>query len=266
MPIGILEGTNNWINERQFIVENFLTISLQCIGKQFDERNASSPILDGITYTFDRNHSYALMGASGIGKSTLMQLLAGLDNPTSGSVFYNGAEVSSISRAERHVLLQKEIGLLFQTPCLIDDLSVIENVMIKGLIGKESYRISQDRAQDLLEQVGLVDKAQQAPPQLSGGEQQRVALARALFNQPSFMLADEPTAHLDEMTKKMVTELLIRCHHQWGMGLIIATHDESVAQRMDVVLCLEGGKLKELAADAQEPQQNGLPSQVFLGH
>ena len=131
-------------------------------------------------------------------------------------------------------------------PYLIEELSVLENIMIKGLISGQSYKQAAKRGYELLDAVGLGQKADSSTVTLSGGEQQRVALARALFTQPDFILADEPTAHLDVMTKQTIVNLLLTCKRQWGMGLIVATHDQSVAEQMDTMVKLEKGILTKV--------------------
>lgn len=219
------------------------SLSINQLSKSFIQASHVTNVLDRVSYTFDSRQTTVITGVSGTGKSTVMHLLAGIDKPNSGTVLYNGDDIGLLSK--RTEFLQKKIGLMFQVPYLIDELSVVENVMIKGLIANESYALCKERALELLQYVHLVNKAEQAPRTLSGGEQQRVALARALFMQPEFILADEPTAHLDAVTKSSIIDLLLTCHKEWNMGLIIASHDESFAEYMDVVLCLEGGKLIE---------------------
>lgn len=216
------------------------------LSKSFKQGMHDTRILHNATYLFNQHSSVALTGVSGTGKSTLLHLLAGLETPTAGTVFFNETDISLFDAAQRQQFLLNEVGLIFQVPSLIDELSVIENVMIKGLTGREPHKHAYLKAQELLKSVGLCDKSHAAPRTLSGGEQQRVAIARALYTKPAFILADEPTAHLDAGTKKALIDLLLSCKKQWGAGLIIATHDELVAQRMDVILRLEKGTLTEV--------------------
>ena len=173
------------------------TIHLENIKKQFNQNTTTMPVLSGITYTFDSGRTYALTGVSGTGKSTLLSILAGLEAPTTGNVYYNNSSMSTLTNKEKNYLLNKTVGLIFQMPYLIQELSVLENVMIKGLISPTNS-IKKDQALQLLDRVGLRSKAYFLPSILSGGEQQRVAIARAVINKPDFLLADEPTAHLDE--------------------------------------------------------------------
>ena len=202
----------------------------------------SHQVLSGISYTFMRNKTYCITGTSGAGKSTLLHILAGLDTPTTGSVFYHdGQKQYALGHNNQHFL--QRLGFVFQSPYLINELTVLENVMLKGLVEQRPYDECTVGAQALLESVGLADKHASFPPMLSGGEQQRVALARALFNKPDFICADEPTSNLDEKTGKRIIDLLHTCQQQWGFGLIVCSHDGYVADTMEVVLKLEQGKL-----------------------
>ena len=174
-------------------------------------------------------------------------MLAGLERPESGSIYYNDEDISSVDQKVRQRFLKEDIGLIFQTPSLLNELSVLENVMIKGLISHQIYRPASKKALLLLEKVGLGHKAHCRPNQLSGGEQQRVAVARALFTEPAFIFADEPTAHLDDTNTGSIIDLLLDCQREWHMGLILASHDLEVADRLQVLLRLEKGALLEIS-------------------
>lgn len=213
--------------------------------KSFTQGLETTIVLDAVSYTFERGRSYAITGVSGTGKSTFIHLLAGLDVPQAGSIFLNDSDVCQLDKGERALFLQQSLGLVFQTPSLIEELSVIENCMIKGLVANQNYAAARERANFLLDKVGLKNKAENSCRSLSGGEQQRVAIARALFTEPAFILADEPTAHLDRQGKQAIVDLLVSSQRQWQTGLIIASHDVEVTQRMDIVLKLEQGKLVE---------------------
>jgi lipoprotein-releasing system ATP-binding protein len=213
------------------------------LSKQYTRGHMTTKILDDINITFELGSTYAITGVSGSGKSTFMHLLAGLDTPTMGYVTYNGVSLTDLSEDACSHFLNRSIGLLFQNPCLIHELSVIENVILPALIAKIPYKQAYAHAQQLLEQVGLLDKENMMPGMLSGGQQQRVALARALCNKPAFLLADEPTGSLDEHTAATITALLITCQRTWNMGLVISTHDTHVAQAMHHVYVLHDGTL-----------------------
>ncbi len=199
-------------------------------------------ILKDITYQFQKGSSYGLMGASGSGKSTLLALLSGLETPTSGQVSLQGRDLYA-GQPDDRLGMCRQLGVLFQSPHLIDELSLIENIMIKGLIEYQEYDIAYQKAQDLLNQIGLAGKEDQRPRSLSGGEQQRACIARALFAEPSFIIADEPTAHLDDATARDIMSVLCMYQNEKDAGLLIATHDAMVLGMLDITLKLEAGNL-----------------------
>jgi lipoprotein-releasing system ATP-binding protein len=193
--------------------------------------------------TFTQGTRYAITGISGCGKSTLLHLLAGIDKPSSGHVYYNQHAIDTLDADKKNYFLNHDIGLVFQYSYLIKELSVLENVMIKGLIAKMPYEECQKRARSLLHELGLSTKVSSLPTQLSGGQQQRVAIARALLNQPAFLIADEPTGNLDEKTGRELLALLLQLQKDWGLGLIISSHDEYVSEQMQERYELAQGKL-----------------------
>lgn len=218
-------------------------LATQQISKCFLQGEQEIMVLDGIDAVFHQEKTYAITGISGSGKSTFMHIIAGLDSPTKGSVLFNTKALEDFSSDELSYFLNTHIGLLFQNSYLLKELLVIENVILPGLIKGESKKNCEQRAEFLLDKVGLTSKIFSKPGELSGGQQQRVALARALFNEPAFLIADEPTSNLDIITGQAMIDLLITCHKEWGMGLIISSHDEYVTERMDEVYSLEQGKL-----------------------
>ena len=200
-------------------------------------------VLDDITAVFEQGRTYAITGASGTGKSTLLHVCAGLEALTSGAVYYNKHNIALFDDQQRNQFLNRSIGLLFQLPYLIKELTVLENVMLKGLIEGQDERLCKEQAFLLLKASGLEDKAFEMPATLSGGQQQRVALMRALFNKPAFLFADEPTGNLDPKTGRIIVELLLQCQRDWGMGIIVSTHDQSVATHMQTRFELSNGQL-----------------------
>lgn len=220
------------------------TLAALNVTKSYTTNAQCNTVLSDVTYIFKSAKSYAIMGVSGTGKSTLMHILAGIDVPTTGHVLFDGIDLVQFSAQERESFLNKMVGLVFQEPYLIKELSVIENVMLKGLIAGQSLSSLQPRALELLQSIGLADKAHERPLTLSGGQQQRIAVLRAFFNKPAFLLADEPTGNLDQENARLVLDLLEQ-GKAWGMGLIISSHDPVVAKRMQVHVRLEHGTLRE---------------------
>lgn len=200
-------------------------------------------VLNNINFIFESEKSYAITGVSGSGKSTLLHLIAGFDAPTSGEVLFDGSDVNKFSLIQKQLFLNNKIGFILQEPCLIQELSVLENVMLKGLISSQDYKSASTRALEILSIVGLQDKVNSYPSQLSGGQQQRVSISRAIFNKPEFILADEPTANLDKDNALLIIDILLNLNKRYSTGLIISTHDFSIAQKMDVLLKLDSGKL-----------------------
>lgn len=218
------------------------TLTIQGISKKFLQGKENIIVLNNIDCTFIQEKSYAITGISGSGKSTLMHILAGLDYPTTGTILFNDVAVN-ISSKDHPSFLNQSVGLVFQSPHLLKELSVIENIMLPGLIGGLTRIECATRAEQLLKKVGLIEKRDSRPGELSGGQQQRIAIARALFNKPAFLIADEPTGNLDLATGTAIIDLLLSCQQEWGMGIIISSHDQYVADKMDVVYTLHQGKL-----------------------
>lgn len=222
------------------------TISLVNVSKAFLAGENQLTVIDTVSFEFKKGQTYALIGASGTGKSTLLHLIAGFEQPSAGKILYDTLDQATFTKKQKQNYLQYAFGILLQNAYLIDELSVIENVMLKGLSAGRSEYECRSQAVSLLEAVGIPDKLDAQPAQLSGGQQQRAALARALFDQPDFILADEPTGNLDESTGTRVIDVLLENQQQFGMGVIISTHDMTVARRMDVVLELKNGKLHKV--------------------
>ncbi len=189
----------------------------------------------------------AVMGPSGSGKSTVLHLLAGLVPPTSGEIWIRGCRLDEMGESERAVLRRRHIGVVFQFFNLISNMTVADNVELPALLGGASPRQARERRRCLLDDLGLADKADAPPTRLSGGEQQRVALARALANEPSLLLADEPTGNLDSTNTREVVRLLERVHDQ-GQTILLVTHDARVASAADRVVSLFDGVIVDDSA------------------
>lgn len=218
-------------------------LQAQDIKKYFKQAEEIVEVLRGVTARFEQGVSYAITGPSGSGKSTLIHMLAGLDTPDAGSVLFDGQDITKFTPKQRRTFLNANIGLVFQLPYLIRELSVLENVMLKKLIDGKSAAECEAEACELLKKIGLEHKIYHDPFSLSGGEQQRVAIARAIFNKPAFLLADEPTGNLDVQTGNKIVDLLLNCQKEWGLGIIVSSHDEYVAKRMGSILHLKDGLL-----------------------
>lgn len=218
-------------------------LALHAVSKEYLQGGRVLPVLHNVSVSFTQGNAYAVTGVSGSGKSTLLHLLGGLDTPSSGTVTFNTKNIATMRASHKNTFLNHSIGFVFQFHYLIKELSVHENVMMMGLIKGESRKQCTARADHLLSMVGLIDKARAFPTQLSGGEQQRVAIARALFNKPSFLLADEPTGNLDTGNAQQVVDLFLAAQQEWGMGIVVCTHDSAVHSRMSTVFRLFEGSL-----------------------
>ena len=199
--------------------------------------------LDGIDFTIERGEMISVTGPSGSGKSTLLHLLAALDTPTSGTVYFAGNSLSSLSESGLANYRNRVVGFVWQRHHLLPDFTAAENVAMPLLIGGKARGPALDAAEKWLEEVGLADRAGQYAGQLSGGEQQRVAIARALVNEPALLLADEPTGDLDEGNAEVIFELMQKLHNAHQLTSILATHNLSLARRTDRMFSLQHGKL-----------------------
>jgi len=205
-------------------------------------------VLQGLDLTVQRGEVVVIVGASGAGKSTLLHLLGGLDKPTDGEVLFEDQSIQKINRTRWR---NERVGFVFQSYNLLPELDALENVCIPALVGAtsrsrpggRSYRNISDRGLELLQAVGLGERLEHRPAELSGGEQQRVAIARALMNKPSLLLADEPTGNLDDKTSEAILDLLWQMRAETGATLVMVTHDQHVAKRGERVLEIAAGKI-----------------------
>jgi len=200
------------------------------------------PILDNISLEIPDKQMVAIVGPSGSGKSTLLGLMAGLDRPTTGSIMLDGAELTTMSESALARFRRAKIGYIFQSFHLIPTLTALENVTVPLELSGE--RGGDVRAAELLASVGLADRLHHYPVQLSGGEQQRVAVARAFACRPPFLFADEPTGNLDSTTGVQVINLLLAMHRDFGTTLVLVTHDQDLAGRMQRVVALRDGRIE----------------------
>lgn len=199
------------------------------------------PILNSVDLSVNQSESVAILGSSGSGKTTLLSILAGLDLPSDGELIVHGEIISSMDENQRAIFRLAHIGFVFQNFELLPHLTALENIMLPlELSGK---RVTQEPAKILLEQLGLSQRADHYPAQLSGGEQQRVALARAYVMQPTILFADEPTGSLDEHTSQLIMQQLFDLNQQYGTTLIFITHDVMLANKCDSLYDLQNGQL-----------------------
>jgi len=211
------------------------------LGKQVTTGDAELTILSGVSFEIRAGEAVAIIGVSGSGKSTLLGLLAGLDTPSTGTVKIDGHELTALDEDGRAALRGRMVGFVFQSFQLLPAMTALENVMLPlELAGADD---AESAAQAMLARVGLADRVQHYPKQLSGGEQQRVAIARAFVTRPRLLFADEPTGNLDAATGAQVIELLFGLNRESGATLLLVTHDEMLTRRCDRILRLAGGRL-----------------------
>jgi lipoprotein-releasing system ATP-binding protein len=213
------------------------------LGKIYPTPGGELRVLDRLDFRPRRGTLTAVVGASGAGKSTLLHILGTLDHPTSGHVRYRGNDLFALPAAEIASFRNRSIGFVFQFHHLLPEFNAVENVMMPGLVARDPRRDVEARARALLERVGLAERAEHRPGELSGGEQQRVAVARALVNAPALLLADEPSGNLDRASSEELHDLMERLVRDTGQTTVVATHDERLALRADEVYRLEAGKL-----------------------
>lgn len=210
-------------------------IKLENVSKGYSEGKVLHTILSGVNLNINKGEIVILYGKSGSGKSTLLNLLAGIDLPDEGSIFFENVNITALSEKERTLFRRKRIGFIFQFFNLIPTLTVSENLKLPLELNSMPFK----KADEMLDEVGLLDRINAYPDVLSGGEQQRVAIARALIHNPDFILADEPTGNLDFDTSKQIIDLIDRIVKQQGKTMIMATHSKDVMGLADRVLTLK---------------------------
>lgn len=226
-------------------------LACEQLSRVYQDGQRQLQVLKQVDFTLEQGDMVAIVGSSGSGKSTLLHCLGGLDQPTSGTVYYRGQSIVQWSANQRADWRNSALGFVYQFHHLLPEFSALENVAMPQLIAGVSQRQAQQHAAELLHFVGLEQRASHRPAELSGGERQRVAIARALVNKPQVVLADEPTGNLDAQTAGQIYTLLKRLNHELGTAFIIVTHDQQLAQQLPRVMHLQQGQL--------QPQQHESP-------
>ena len=218
-------------------------VQIRDLYKTYAEGNRRLHVLEGVSLDICRGEFLAVLGASGSGKSTLLNLLSGIDQPDSGNIVIEGTDICALNDRRQTLFRRDHIGIVFQFFNLIPTLTVLENITLPQELGGSRRKPEEARAMNLLEKVGLAERASTFPDKLSGGEQQRVAIARALLHEPKIVLADEPTGNLDEETGWQVLKLLLGLTREAGKTLIMATHSNEIVQHADRVYRIHDGRL-----------------------
>ncbi len=219
-------------------------VSLKGICKKFSSRTADDiEILNNACLDLYPGQTIAIVGASGIGKSTLLNILGTLDKPDSGNVYFDGEDIFSYNSNALAGFRNARIGFVFQFHYLLQGFTSLENVILPGLIARKNKKTIENSALNMLERVGLLNRASHRVEDLSGGEQQRVALARALVMKPNLLLADEPTGNLDRQNSHSVHQLIRELNAELGMTIVVVTHNEALAKLMDIKVTLTDGKI-----------------------
>ena len=198
-------------------------------------------VLKGINLEIPKGKLYSIVGTSGAGKTTLLQILGTLSNPNSGEIYYDDKKISSLNDNELAAFRNKEIGFVFQFHHLLPEFTAFENVCIPAFIAKTSKSKAEKKAKELIDYLGLAERMEHKPSELSGGEKQRVAVARALINNPSVVLADEPSGNLDSANRDELHDLLFKLRDDFDQTFVIVTHDDNFAERSDKIIHIKDG-------------------------
>ncbi len=222
-----------------------VVLDAQNIRKFFTDGKSTVDVIKGLSLQVKQGEFVSIVGSSGSGKSTLLHVLGGLDRPNEGMVFLNGKRFDNLGEAERGFLRNEHLGFVYQFHHLLPEFTALENIAMPLMLRKDAeFKKAKERAEYLLNRVGLSHRMTHKPGELSGGERQRVALARALVTQPKLMMADEPTGNLDRKTALSIFELLSDLRKEFNMAMLIVTHDEQLAQSADKILHMQDGLWK----------------------
>ncbi len=225
-------------------MNNELPIHCENLSKTYVEGEICVPVLNGINFSIAAGERVAIVGMSGAGKSTFLQLLGGLDKPSQGRVFIAGHDMTNMSEREKGHLRNRHLGFVYQFHHLLPEFNALENVCLPLLIRGMKPKDAKERALFYIERVGLINRQIHRIGELSGGERQRIAIARALVTEPRCVLADEPTGNLDQLTAHHIAELLLELNQSLNISFVIVTHNLTLAEKMNRVLLLEKGSLQ----------------------
>ena len=220
-------------------------IECQDLGYSYHDGKVTTSVLKSLNLSIGKGESIAILGQSGCGKSTLLNLLGGIDKPTQGKVLLNNIDLTTLTEEKITQLRAQHLGFVYQFHHLLKDFSALDNVAMPLFIRGDNKQAALLAASELLSTIGLKDRLDHRPAELSGGERQRVAIARALITQPSCLLADEPTGNLDAKNAADALSLMIELNQAQNSALVMVTHDENIAQKMQRILVLENGQLNE---------------------
>ena len=227
----------------QLLEQLHVHLDLQNVSKTYQSGSRKLTVLDQVTFSIQAGETIAIVGPSGSGKTTLLGLCAGLDSSSTGSVVLNGESLEKLNEDQRAAVRSRDVGFIFQNFQLLPTLTALENVMVPLELKKR--KDAKEKAMELLEKVGLKDRATHYPTQLSGGEQQRVSIARAFANAPKILFADEPTGNLDTETGAMIENLIFDLNKEQGTTLVLVTHDLELAAKTQRIVHIKGGKIQE---------------------
>jgi len=227
----------------EFVVTDEVVLQTVGLGKDYHDGPRTVSVLRDINLSLKRGEIVAIMGPSGVGKSTLLNLLGTLDRPTSGEILIEGKNILTYSEKELARFRNEHVGFTFQFHHLLPEFSALENVMMPRMIKGAGWKKDEKQAMELLMEVGLKDRLHHKPSQLSGGEQQRVSIARALMNRPRLILADEPTGDLDRRNSEALFEIIMNLNKKYEQNFVIVTHDERFASRAHRIIHLEDGTI-----------------------
>ncbi|MFA5515955.1 MAG: ABC transporter ATP-binding protein [Desulfuromonadales bacterium] len=219
-------------------------IQIRGLTKNFVSGERRVEVLSGIDLEVARGERVGIVGSSGAGKTTLMHILGALDRPSGGQVLLEGTELFTLRGPDLDAFRNRTVGFVFQFHQLLPEFSALENVMMPALIARQKPRAAAERAEELLREVGLAHRLSHKPGELSGGEQQRVAIARSLIMSPRLLLADEPTGNLDSRTSEDIYRLLQDVHQKHALTMVVVTHSEMLASRLDRIVHMEDGRIQ----------------------